>query len=90
LQWQAASDPTNSRKVLQSSSIAKQWHKGVVGIVASRLVETFYKPTIVMVKDGDKLTGSARSIDGVDLFDALKRLLQHIFKNLGDIQWPLV
>jgi single-stranded-DNA-specific exonuclease len=49
----------------------ENWHKGVVGIVASRLVETYYKPTIVMVSDGHKMAGSARSIDGVDLFECL-------------------
>ncbi len=49
----------------------KNWHKGVVGIVASRLIEEFYKPTIVLVDDGEKMTGSARSIAGIDLFDVL-------------------
>jgi single-stranded-DNA-specific exonuclease len=47
------------------------WHKGVVGIVASRLVEAHYKPAIVMVTDGEKMSGSARSIEGVDLFEVL-------------------
>ena len=47
------------------------WHKGVVGIVASRLVETYYKPTIVLVSDGEKMAGSARSIEGIDLFECL-------------------
>jgi single-stranded-DNA-specific exonuclease len=47
------------------------WHKGVVGIVASRLVETYYKPTIVLVSDGQKMAGSARSIEGIDLFESL-------------------
>lgn len=49
----------------------EKWHKGVVGIVASRLVETYYKPTIVLVSDGEKMAGSARSIDGIDLFECL-------------------
>jgi single-stranded-DNA-specific exonuclease len=47
------------------------WHKGVVGIVASRLVETYYKPAVVLVETDQKLAGSARSIPGVDLFEAL-------------------
>lgn len=47
------------------------WHKGVVGIVAARLVTEFYKPAIVLVQIEDKLAGSARSIPGIDLFDAL-------------------
>lgn len=48
-----------------------KWHKGVVGIVASRMVEAFYKPAIVLVKSGEMMSGSARSIEGVDLFEAL-------------------
>jgi len=47
------------------------WHKGVVGIVASRLIESYYKPTIVLVSDGQKMAGSARSIEGIDLFECL-------------------
>lgn len=50
---------------------SQKWHKGVVGIVASRLVESYYKPTIVLVEADGKLSGSARSIPGVDLFDML-------------------
>jgi single-stranded-DNA-specific exonuclease len=50
---------------------SEKWHKGVVGIVASRLVETYYKPAIVLVETEGILSGSARSIPGVDLFDAL-------------------
>ena len=49
-----------------------EWHKGVVGIVASRLVEAFYKPTIVFTKSQEGLvTGSARSVHGFDLYDAI-------------------
>ena len=47
------------------------WHKGVVGIVASRLTETYYRPTIVFSKIGDKLTGSARSVADFNLYDAI-------------------
>lgn len=47
------------------------WHKGVVGIVASRMVETFYKPAIVLVNKDGKMSGSARSIEGIDLFEVL-------------------
>ena len=50
-----------------------QWHKGVVGIVASRLVEAFYKPTIVFTQSQESLvTGSARSVHGFDLYDAIE------------------
>lgn len=48
-----------------------QWHKGVVGIVASRIIETHYRPTIVLTKSNGVITGSARSIDGFNLYEAL-------------------
>ncbi len=48
------------------------WHKGVVGIVASRLVETFYRPTIVLTESNGLVTGSARSIPGFDLYQAIE------------------
>jgi len=48
------------------------WHKGVIGIVASRLIETYYRPTIVFTKSGDYLTASARSVRGFDLYQALE------------------
>lgn len=48
------------------------WHKGVIGIVASRLIETYYRPTIVFTKSGDFLTASARTIANFDLYDALE------------------
>ncbi|MFN6378941.1 MAG: single-stranded-DNA-specific exonuclease RecJ [Flavobacteriales bacterium] len=47
------------------------WHKGVVGIVASRLVEEFYKPAIVLTENDGHLAGSARSIPGIDLYEVL-------------------
>ena len=50
---------------------SKKWHKGVIGIVASRLIETHYKPTIVLTESNGKLTGSARSIIGLDIHEAL-------------------
>lgn len=50
-----------------------EWHKGVIGIVASRLVERFYKPTIVFCLEGDTMTGSARSVQGFDLYQALQQ-----------------
>ncbi|MFD0931723.1 single-stranded-DNA-specific exonuclease RecJ [Psychroflexus salinarum] len=48
------------------------WHKGVIGIVASRLTETYYRPTLVFTKSGDKLAASARSVKGFDVYDALE------------------
>lgn len=47
------------------------WHKGVIGIVASRLTETYYRPTLVFTKSGDKLAASARSVKGFDVYNAL-------------------
>ena len=50
---------------------SEHWHKGVVGIVASRLIEHYYKPTIVLTKSGDYVAGSARSIPGFNLYEAI-------------------
>ncbi len=48
------------------------WHKGVIGIVASRLIETYYRPTLVFTKSGDRLAASARSVKGFDVYNALE------------------
>src|SRR5690606_35361505 len=48
------------------------WHKGVIGIVASRLIETYYRPTLVFTKSGDKLAASARSVRDFDVYNALE------------------
>jgi len=48
-----------------------EWHKGVVGIVASRLIESYYKPTIILTESNGFATGSARSVDGFDLYEAI-------------------
>lgn len=48
-----------------------QWHKGVIGIVASRLTEIYYRPTIVLTESRGLATGSARSVDGFDLYKAI-------------------
>lgn len=47
------------------------WHKGVIGIVASRLIENYYRPTIVFTESNGKLAGSARSVKGFDVYNAL-------------------
>ena len=49
------------------------WHKGVIGIVASRLTETYYRPTLVFTKSGDKLAASARSVKGFDVYNGLPK-----------------
>lgn len=54
------------------------WHKGVIGIVASRLTETYYRPTLVFTKSGDKLAASARSVKGFDVYNALERCADSI------------
>lgn len=54
------------------------WHKGVIGIVASRLTETYYRPTLVFTKSGGELAASARSISGFDVYNALEACSEHI------------
>jgi len=56
----------------------EDWHKGVIGIVASRLIETYYRPTLVFTKSGDKLAASARSVSGFDVYNALEACSEHI------------
>lgn len=58
----------------------EHWHKGVVGIVASRLLEVYYKPTIVLTKSGDKIVGSARSINDFNIHDALEECSDHLIQ----------
>jgi len=59
-----------------------QWHKGVVGIVASRLIEQYHKPTVVLTKSNGLLTGSARSIPGFDLYAAITKC-SHLLDKYG-------
>ena len=54
------------------------WHKGVIGIVASRLTESYYRPTLVFTKSGDKLAASARSVKDFDVYNALHACSEHI------------
>jgi len=56
----------------------EDWHKGVIGIVASRLIETYYRPTLVFTKSGDKLAASARSVKGFDVYNALEACSEHL------------
>jgi single-stranded-DNA-specific exonuclease len=56
----------------------ESWHKGVIGIVASRLVENYYRPTIVFTKSGDKLAASARSVKDFDVYNALEACAEHL------------
>src|SRR5574343_416362 len=56
----------------------ENWHKGVIGIVASRLVENYYRPTIVFTKSGEKLAASARSVKDFDIYNALEACAEHL------------
>ena len=58
------------------------WHKGVVGIVASRLIETYYRPTIVLTESNGLITGSARSVTGFDLYKAIESC-SSLLENFG-------
>lgn len=70
----------NNKLVELNSTVVYQehWHKGVIGIVASRLIETYYKPTIVLTKSGDMASGSARSVDGYSVYDAIAACENHL------------
>ncbi len=54
------------------------WHKGVVGIVASRLIESYFRPTVVLAKSGEIVAGSARSVPGFNLYEAIYACKEHL------------
>jgi single-stranded-DNA-specific exonuclease len=54
------------------------WHKGVVGIVASRLIEKYYRPTVVLTQSGEYISGSARSVPGFNLYEALHACREYL------------
>jgi single-stranded-DNA-specific exonuclease len=54
------------------------WHKGVVGIVASRLIEKYHRPTVVLTQSGDVVSGSARSVTGFNLYEAIHACREHL------------
>lgn len=71
----------NSNNALQSKTTVvfrEHWHKGVVGIVASRLIEHYYRPTVVLTKSGDYIAGSARSVTGFNLYEAIHACREHL------------
>jgi single-stranded-DNA-specific exonuclease len=74
LELMEAEDPNNCCTILYKSD----WHKGVVGIVASRLIENKYQPTIVLTESEGKISGSARSIPGLNLFEALNACADYL------------
>lgn len=57
-----------------------EWHKGVIGIVASRLIETYYRPTLVFTRSGEVLAASARSVKNFDVYEALEACSEHILQ----------
>ena len=68
----------NEEKRFTSVVFQQDWHKGVIGIVASRLIETYYRPTLVFTKSGDKYAASARSVKGFDVYNALEACSEHL------------
>lgn len=60
----------------------ENWKKGVIGIVASRLTEIYFRPTVVLTKDGELATGSARSVTGFDVYSAIKHC-RDLLMNFG-------
>ncbi|HSC53656.1 MAG TPA: single-stranded-DNA-specific exonuclease RecJ [Phnomibacter sp.] len=76
-----ASEQNNGNKkttVLYQS----HWHKGVVGIVASRLIDKFYRPTIILTNSGEKVSGSARSVLGFNVYEAIHQC-KDLLENYG-------
>jgi len=73
-------DLEKDRAIVLSS---RGWHQGVIGIVASRLVERFHKPTVMIAIDGEEGKGSARSIPGFHLYDALRQCEPYLIRYGG-------
>ena len=72
----------NDKDKVTSVVCSGDWHKGVVGIVASRLIETYYRPTVVLCNDGELITGSVRSVKGFDVHEILVEI-EDIFVRFG-------
>lgn len=71
-----ADEDTNDRR--STVLYQEHWHKGVVGIVASRLIETYYRPTVVLAKSEKVAAGSARSVPGFNLYEAIHACREHL------------
>ena len=71
---------SNKENLTRKTTVVFQehWHKGVVGIVASRLIETYYRPTIVLTRSGDYVAGSARSVAGFNLYEAIHACREYL------------
>jgi single-stranded-DNA-specific exonuclease len=70
----------DERLIGRKSTVLYQphWHKGVVGIVASRLIEKYYRPTVVLTRSGEVVAGSARSVNGFNLYEAIHACREHL------------
>ena len=77
---EALSQIENNQEQDRKTTVVYQedWHKGVIGIVASRLIENYYRPTLVFTKSGEKLAASARSVRGFDVYNALHACEEYI------------
>ncbi|NMH27721.1 single-stranded-DNA-specific exonuclease RecJ [Flavobacterium silvaticum] len=77
---EALSQITDNSETDRFTTVVYQedWHKGVIGIVASRLIETYYRPTLVFTKSDTKLAASARSVRGFDVYNALEACSEHL------------
>ena len=62
---------TSHRSAKSTVLFKNTWHKGVIGIVAARCVEKYYRPTVILTESNNKITGSARSVSGFDLYNAI-------------------
>jgi single-stranded-DNA-specific exonuclease len=71
-------EANNEKENFTTVIYQENWHKGVIGIVASRLTETYYRPTIVFTKSGDKLAASARSVKDFDVYNAIEACSEHL------------
>jgi single-stranded-DNA-specific exonuclease len=71
-------EENNEQERFTSVVFQENWHKGVIGIVASRLIETYYRPTLVFTKSGDYYAASARSVRGFDVYNALEACSEHL------------
>ncbi len=71
-------EENNEKEKFTTVVYNENWHKGVIGIVASRLTETYYRPTLVFTKSGNKLAASARSVKGFDVYNALEKCSEYL------------
>ena len=74
-------DPSQSERIT-TVLYNPEWHKGVIGIVASRLMEHFYRPTVILTHSNGMATGSARSVNGFDLYQAIESC-SDLLENFG-------